>query len=446
MIVRIGRTVAVSAMFLTALVGPTSAPAFAQTQLTLQDALQLARSRRAEIAGADLEVKLARLGVLRAALDRVRLRVDGHWGEQAERLYMRAPPSLCASIEGLCQPAQRRQVMDLSASLEVSVWTGWQLESQWTRARALERAAEAGKRSRLRQLELEVASAYWTVRLAELLRDAAGRAHERRSEVAELIKARAEAGLAPRTDRDRAELAALRQQALLAELTGRAEQARSDLAAVLQLPGDQPLELTDDPARSTPVLPPLATVLAESESRPELEQLRAQLVAQEQSARAARGGWWPHLQLFARAEARNEALGVPQPNLIGHLVAGVQLRWQLFDSLSTWQAVRIADLERHRSALDQERAHTIARAQVRTAHSQLATALARREPLGRALSLARSTLESVRRRYQSGAAILLELLEAEDELQELDAAVSTSAVDTALAEAALQAARGQLGR
>src|SRR5688500_6189206 len=286
MIVRTIRTVVVSAMFLLLLSGLTAARAedgAAPRHLTLEQAIELAGQRRAEMAGAELDVKLARLGVLRAGLDRIRLRVEGQWGEQVERLHVNAPPALCESIDRRCQPAQRRRVLDLSASVEIPVWSGLELEAGWSRARALERAALARQRGRRRSLRLEVATAYWTARHAELLRDTARRALERRREVAGLIKARADSGLAARSDRDRAEIAALRQQALVAELDGQAAQANTALASVLQVEGE--LQLADDPAARAPILPPLATLLAEAEERPELAEARAESVASEQALR-----------------------------------------------------------------------------------------------------------------------------------------------------------------
>jgi hypothetical protein len=49
----------------------------------------------------------------------------------------------------------------------------------------------------------------------------------------------------------------------------------------------------------------------------------------------------------------------------------------------------------------------------------------------------------IQRRYQAGAALLIEVLDAEDELAELDAAAAGNAIEIALAQAALAAARGQ---
>jgi len=419
----------------------------AETRLSLVEAITLARKHRAEIADADLDSKLARLALLRAGLKRFRLAVDGRASEQVEQLYVNAPAGLCASVEGLCQPAHRARIYDVSARLDIPIWTGFGLEAEWTRARKLERAARADKQARLRALDLEVAGAYWTVRLAELQREAAGRALERRRQMAALVKARTDGGIAPRTDANRLEISALRQQAAVAELDGRIREARAELASVLQIEVDGQLVLTDGPeADSGGAASPLAALLDQAQRRrPELDRAQAELEAQQQQVRAIKGALWPELGLFARAEAQNQAFGLPQPRLIGHFAAGLTLSWLAFDGLLTYQAARAAEVERDRLALGRERLrHTVA-AEVRAAHGRLEGARTRRAPLTEGLALARTTLELVRRRYQAGAALLIEVLEAEDQLYELETDTISNAIDIAEARAAVAAAGGAGG-
>jgi outer membrane protein TolC len=414
-------------------------PARADRTLTLAEAVAVARSRRPEVAEADLEVRLARLGLLRAALERVQLTVGGRWTEQVESGTLDAPAELCRSLPGYCRPEGRARTVEGSASLVVPLWTGFGLEAQWSRARQLERAAQAGKGARLRTITLEVSGAYWTVRWAELLLEAARAALARRAEVASTIKARYGAGITPRGDLNRAETAVLRQHAALVELEGRATQARAELASALQL--DEEIALADQPIAA--VLPPLAEVLADAErARPELAMASAQVEAQRQQARSLRGAYWPQVQLFARADASNEALGIRQPQLVGNVAAGLLVSWLAFDTLSTFTAARAADLEKDRLAAERERLRFAVRTEVRAAHSRLATALGRRQALTQARALAENTLELIRRRYHAGAALLIEVLEAENELEAVVTDVVGNEIEMALAGASLTAARG----
>jgi outer membrane protein TolC len=423
----------------------SSAVARAETRLSLADAIDTAGRHRTEVVLADLDVQLARLGLLRAGLKRFRLTLDGRVSEQVERLYVNAPADLCASVEGLCQGTTRSRLYNISADLSIPVFTGFGLEATWSEARQVERAAYAARRTQLHTLALEVARAYWTVRGTELQQQAMLRALERRSATATLIKARADAGIAPKADLHRAEIAVLRQQADLADLTGRVSEARAVLAAALQV-GDA-LVLTDDPAAVRPQLPTLGQVLETArKQRPELERATAEAEAQRHRVSAINGDFWPHLSLFGRAEARNEAFGVPQDNLIGHYAAGIMVSWLAFDSLGTFEASRTAEVERQKRALERERLVTVVEAEVRTAHGKLSSALARREPLERAQKLAETTLELLRRRYQSGGALLIEVLEAQNELEGLEMGIIDSDVAVAEAAAALAAAMGGTSR
>jgi outer membrane protein TolC len=279
------------------------------------------------------------------------------------------------------------------------------------------------------------------VRWAELLGKAAETALGRRNEVAAMIKARSEAGITPRGDLNRAETAALRQRAAVIDLEGRVAQARADLAAALQL--DEELVLTDEPLAEGTTLPPVGQALAEAERRrPELAQAQAQAAAQQQQVRVIKGALWPQLSLFARADAENHVFGVPQPRLIGNLSGGLLVTWLAFDSLATFQAARGAALEADKLAAERERTRQLLRAEVRTAHSRLATAVARRDPLTRALALAESTLGLIRRRHQAGAALFIEVLDAENELEELTTSVIGNSIEIAQARAGLTAAIG----
>jgi outer membrane protein len=420
-----------------------SGPARAETRLSLADAVATARRHRSEVGQAELDVQLARLGVLNAGLQRIRLTLEGRATAQIEQLYVNASPELCASVEGLCQPAARTRLYDFSANLSIPLWTGWGLESGWSRARQLERASLAQRQAQLRTLTLEATRAYWAVRWADLQRVAAQQALERRSTVAAIIKARADAGIAPKPDLLRAQIAVLRQQAQLAEIDGRVSEAHAALAAALQIEGD--VTLTEDPARQAPAqASALADALAQAaRQRPELERARAEAEAQAKRVSQIEGDYWPHLSLFGRAEARNEAFGVPQPNLIGNYSAGVTLSWLAFDSLSTYESARGAELERRKLALESERIARVVESEVRAAHGRMVSALARREPLEKARSLAETTVELIRRRYQSGGALLLEVLSAQEELEALESACIDSSIAVAEAQAGLDAAVGR---
>jgi outer membrane protein TolC len=409
--------------------------------LSLEQAQRLAARQRSESGEAELDVRLADLDRARAGLRRVRVEAGGRWHEQLEQRNRGAPAELCAQVDGLCGPPSRARIIDLSANLEIPLWTGFGLEAEWARAGQLQRAAQARQRAVLGALKREIARAYWAVRAAELLREAAARALSRRTEVAAAIRARFDGGLAPRSDQNRAEAALLRQRAQLAELDGRLATARAELAAALQL--EDEVRLTDTPPDQPPPLPPLSAVVADARRRPELALAEARTQAQAQEKRSLESAFWPQVSLFGHAGASNEVLGVNQPRLVGNFSAGLAVNWLALDGFLTWQAARAAEIQQQKLALEQRRIRALLEAEARVAHARLASALARRAPLLEARSLAESTVLLLRRRYQAGAALLIELLQAEDELAELEAAVVSEVVELADAQAALAAARGE---
>jgi outer membrane protein TolC len=132
----------------------------------------------------------------------------------------------------------------------------------------------------------------------------------------------------------------LEQEAVVIQGAARRDLARAELAAVLQV---EETELTpgDDPVTRPPPLPPLHLLLAEAErARPDLQAAQAELQVQHEEVTVAQGALWPQVSLFGRADAENEILGIPQERPIASFAGGVAVRWEIFDSLSTYQAIR----------------------------------------------------------------------------------------------------------
>jgi outer membrane protein TolC len=417
------------------------APPLQARRITLAEALDLARARRAEVAEAEADVALAELSRLQAQMQRLRLTVGSELTEQVQRLHANAPAELCRSLQGLCSTPGRARLFDLTANLEVPLWAGFAIQAGVQRADHLTLAAREQKQALLRRLTLEVTSAYWTARQIERQLDVAQRGLQRKAELASILNARTRAGVVPGTDSSRAQSAALRQRASLADLTGRLHQARAQLAAVLQI--DEEVEPGEDPGEQMLPLPALDQMVAESEQRrPEVRAAQAQMQAGEQAVRVARGGLWPQVSLFGRANAQNEILGIPQSRPIASFLAGVVVRWNLFDSLSTYSAIRQAERERDRSAQAHLRARTQARTEVRVAYRRLEAARLRRTLLEQALAIARDGYQLLRRRYEGGSALLIELRDAEEELEGLESAVIENDMDIARAATELETARG----
>ncbi|HEX4462998.1 MAG TPA: TolC family protein, partial [Polyangia bacterium] len=368
-----------------------AAPARADRRLSLADAIALARSHRAEVGQADVDLRRAELATLRAKLERAHLTLDANATEQAgiyrstggsAQLLCGIDPTLSAS-----QCAIESHPYALTATLNVPVWSGFTVEAHLAGARANERATEAGRRAALNAIGLDAANAYWEVRRTELALEVARRALDRTQAIERAAKTRVTAGIAPQVDYERAHVSSMRQAEAVNSIESAALVARAQLGAALQV--DEPLQLSEDPGAHAPPLPSLSAAIDTAErERPELQARGAVVDAQVQAVRAAKGGYWPQVSLFGQATLGNQdyfgtaaavhSLAEANEQAVFTALAGVRIDWVFFDTLSTWTAVRDAGFVRDRARLDVERTRYQVRADVQSAHGRLQTALARK--------------------------------------------------------------------
>jgi outer membrane protein TolC len=424
--------------------------ASAERPLTLQEAIALAVRGRAEITQAQIDRERAALNLLRARLERAHLTIQAGAQERIQDLNRQltgAPVDnaiLCLGSSSACDNEQH--VYGGQADLTIPVWSGFTIEADIARARHLSNASQAQEHGVARGIALDVVHAYWAVRRAELLRDVEVEAVRRDEEIEQASQRRVIAGVAPQVDFNRAHVATLHERSQLALLEGQVAEARAQLAAVLQI--EEAVRLTEDPEQHQPTLPPLVDSLAQADSaRPELLNARAQVLAQVEAARSARGGYWPQLALFAHADAQNSNFFVQnlsQEGLFANFYAGIRVQWQIFDTLSTWATVRDAEYQKVRADADVIRLRFQVQADVRGAHARLARSLAQRSPTEQALVVARENLDILRRRYETGDSLFLEVLDGQVQLLRSESDRIDNAVNIAQSEAELQAAVGLL--
>jgi outer membrane protein TolC len=433
-------------------IGLLGAPlgAHAERQLSLQDAVTLARTSRSEAAQAEIDLERAQLGVLRAKLERVKLTIVGQGSVQAQDLNVQitgdttGASMVCMFSPLLCDTEAHRY--GGTADLVIPIWSGFAVEADLSRARWTERAAQAQKRVTARTVGLDAARAYWAVRRVELLRDVEAEAVRRDQEIEQIVRARVVSGVAPQVDLNRALVSTLREQSNLASLAGQVSEARAQLAAALQV--DDEVALTEDPSAHAQLLLPLGDAVATARSeRPELVASQAQVMAQGEAVRAAKGPYWPQLSLFAHADIANANVvftTLPQEELFANFAAGAQVTWTLFDTLTTWAIVKDARFQLHRLQQDRVRAGVLVDADVKGAYARVTRTLAQKSPLEQAVAVARDNLEIIRRRYEAGDALVIELLDAQVQLLQAESSRIDNAVALAQADAELQAALGRL--
>ncbi len=412
--------------------------------LSLAEAVSRALGRDGGVAVRRAERARAELAQRRAELARVRVRVDA----SLEELWARA------GMLGERPASTTLGLSDVSARAELPLFAGFRLSAGIAQAEALSRAASADVASAEREVAREVALTFAAVHGLEL-RLAVERAAQARVVDAERAAAvRVGTGLAPRVDVERLAARRLAGEVTLVELVGERAVALADLAAVLGWSGPLVLEPPSLP-------PPLSLDVHELLARARVR--RSELVAAEHRRAAeaegvtiARAGWLPELTAVGLVQLGNnpavagvgarEVSGAASPfaDLTLDVQAGVRLSINVFDTFATTDAVAAAEqLEALRGAEQRQLAQQVER-EVQTAYSRVQRA----EQVARALAPAEAQAEATRglvaRRYEAGEASVLELLDAELELQELSRrrARITATLEQAWLE--LEAAVGQI--
>jgi outer membrane protein len=335
------------------------------------------------------------------------------------------------------------------------------MEAQLAAARFRQKSANATQGGILRQLVLSVGTAYWEVRRKELATSTRQTLLHRFRDLELLTQQRVNAGLVPVVDYDRARAQTLEVELELTQTARELATARATLAAVLH--SDGPFELTDDVPDAASALPSLdeALRIAQAE-RPELAAADADTHAAAQDLRAAKGGYWPQLAVVATADyvtGSQPSLGTPgtaaatvseytttpgaPPTTTTSYYGGVQMRWNVFEMMSTWMNVRQAKLTHQRVEAQQERARQDVLAEVRTAHAQLVAALRARAATRQLVGLARNDLQLLWKAYSVGATKMVEVIAAQKELLQREIQLIDNSVDLVEADLGLQTAMGR---
>ncbi|KAB0671796.1 TolC family protein [Oryzomonas sagensis] len=246
-----------------------------------------------------------------------------------------------------------------------------------------------------------------------------------------LAGVRRDAGVGLLSDelRARTHLSAVEQR--LISVRNDLELAKLHLADVVGLKNGQELDI----AESAPAFaPPLASedlVAVARENRKELQQYRAELGKSEAALKLARSAYLPEVGAFAsyQMNARDVPLGADNDAW----VAGVSLTWQLFDGFRRYRDRDRAVAERSATAEQLEQANRDIALQVR--ENRL-----RREEMGKRLEVARNALrdaeETVRlltRRFENSLATMVDLLDAQNALNQVRSNLAESEANYALA-------------
>jgi outer membrane protein TolC len=418
------RRAATTTLVLTALAfGVAASPARAAdpapTELTLDQALAMARKRNHS-----LVVERARLAQAQTNLEQAWAALFPTVAAQGKYTHN----DTTATIGGLTIQPQEQLDAAINANLPLIAPPAYPaLEA----VKGNVRAAEANFEVSESQLLFSVAQTFYAAAIADEVLVARRSSVDVARATLENARTRFSAGTVTKVDVDRAELALMRAEQQEREaLTGRAQTYRA-LATLIQADGVFKV-----------VIPPPAATSADGQTLDMAVHLRPEFRALDETARSADAQrrayawrWLPTLSAFVLARRFNYL------NFAHHDYAwavGAQLDWVLYDG-------GVRDAQRHLAAAQADEA--LARAEVlrdsigddlSNARRSLETKQKALETAERSVALARETLELVRVQYEAGSVTQVDLLQAQDGLVAVQESLAQAHYDVAVTDLTLR--------
>jgi outer membrane protein len=201
---------------------------------------------------------------------------------------------------------------------------------------------------------------------------------------------------------------------------------RAELNQAMGVAGDTDYDVAEDGFPAVPgEIGPIGPLIDEAiRARPDLAALDSKVRAQELAARAARGGYWPTLNLVAGAVDEGQSWKqTPTLDNLGNVVlnggfawnvwGGAQVSWPLFQGLLTRGQVREADATLSAARAERDGLVNDVWVAVQQAASGVRSATEALTASDEALTAARERLRLADGRYTAGVGSIIELADAE---------------------------------
>jgi outer membrane protein TolC len=246
-----------------------------------------------------------------------------------------------------------------------------------------------------------------------------------------LATVRTGAGAGLRSDelRARTHLASVEQQLITA--SNNLVLAGMQLADVIGLKEGDSIDITGSISPVTPGLPPEELVSVALENRKDLKQSMAELEKSDAALRLARSGYLPSVGSFATYQLNSKDTPFGSDN--DSWIAGISLKWQLFDGFKRCH-------EKDRAVASRSAAAEVLESRAREVRYRVRESSMRREEMGKRLEVVRHSLEDAEetvrilaRRFDNSLATMVELLDAQTALNQVRAGVVESEVNYSLA-------------
>jgi outer membrane protein TolC len=411
--------------------------------LSLADALNLALRQSASIQLAQKAVEAEQgVAIQTRAVAMPKIAVTGNY-TAVEPSAVDTPPALIPEFTFGTDQSWQAQV-----KLVQSVYEGGRIVSALRSAKLIQKASVLDYQAEVANLVLEVQRTYYAVLLArEQVSVQTASVELLTRELADTTR-RFEAGVVPRFNVLRAEVELANARPRLSQALNALRISGSTLATLLALDmlddngDDVALHLADSlngERQSFALRDAIGTAL---KLRPELRALalRRQLLSED--VKSARAGYKPSLQAFGGYESRNSMFSPDLDREVHGWMAGVQLRWDLFDGRLTEGRVRQARAQMEAADIRVEDARRNIDLEVRASHSTFMEAGEVLDSQEKALEQAAEALRLAQARSEAGTGTQLDVLSAQTALTEARSTRVRALHDLAVAKARLERAMG----
>ena len=335
-----------------------------------------------------------------------------------------------------------------SIRLTQKIYEGGKLAASWRAARLIQLQAFQEYQAVIADTLLEVRTAYYDVLLAEQQIAVQQAAVTLLSQELENTRRRQEAGAVPRFDVLRGEVKVANARPQVIRAQNRFRTAKYDLVNALgynvptNVLEDIPLALTTQ-LDTAPYHLALAEALVLARARrPELHSARTDVELQGERVKMARSGYLPSLGVYGGYKAYNHEYRDDFDDATHGVVAGVEMKWDIFDGLGTRGRVVEARAREAKAGVSLTDLDRRVEKEVRTAWSGFIEA---REVLASQEKNVERADEAIRlasSRYDAGSGTQLDVLDAQTSLTEARTTQIDAARDYLVARAKLERAIG----
>lgn len=351
------------------------------------------------------------------------------------------PPAMGGPKTVVISPSLPNQ-FGTSLRVDQLLWDGHRSSGSMAASRHEQASWSAAREKSRRDLTTRVAAAFWNLGAAQAAVQAARTAMARADSQANLAAIAFREGTALEQDTLQARLRSRQIEIQLEQANAAREFALQTLCVAMGLPLSYDL-------RSAEALKPLeASPAAPDAERPELAQVREQILSAREQVRAARAGYQPVVQASAQYDLLN-----PNPRIVPSHDAfdatwrvGIAATWNLYRGGADDLAVRKSELAVRQARQREAVLRDAIGQELSRRETEWRLARRKREIAERNLPLARRDLELAIIRSQAGTALRLEAIDRASALAQAESDLAQAVASENIAAMNLSIARGAVPR